>query len=260
MAPPARHVPRFDAPYNSLQIGVVVSFGVSYFLATATLLLRYFQAMKLVRKLEVDLIIVTISYAISLIYFVTMVNLMNYGWGKHLWDVSLAQLMEFNKGLLINTMTYLMTPSITKMAMLAVLFRINPSKTYRMITVVLAVVIFAYTLTLLIITGGPCNPLKRGTSLCLQNVALSQAILNIASDLAVVAVPLPTIYALHLPLKQKFSIGGLVACRGIWSIVEVNLGIICACAMRLKPLIVIYFLGLSLFPTNKSSTNNQVID
>lgn len=37
------------------------------------------------------------------------------------------------------------------------------------------------------------------------------------------------------------------AILGVWSIVEVNLGIICACAMRLKPLVVKYLpqLGFS---------------
>lgn len=95
--------------------------------------------------------------------------------------------------------------------MLAVLYRINPSAIYRTFVVGIAVAITAYTLTLCIITGGPCNPLKSGTTVCLENVALSHAVLNIASDLAVVAVPIPTIHGLHLSLKQKISLGCLLA-------------------------------------------------
>lgn len=34
---------------------------------------------------------------------------------------------------------------------------------------------------------------------------------------------------------------------GIWSLFEINLGIICACAMRLKRLISVYLLRFSLF-------------
>ncbi|KAM0557007.1 hypothetical protein ACHAPJ_005686 [Fusarium lateritium] len=211
MVPPGNRVSQFDAPWNSLQNGVVISFGVTFALATIFLGLRFFQAIRLVKKFEIDLVIITISYGVSIFYFVTMVHLMHYGWGKHLWDVSLAQLAEFNKGLLPNTLAYLMCPAITKMAMLSVLYRINPSLIYRCTVVAVGVSIFAYTLTLCSITGGPCNPLHAGTTKCLQNVALAQSVLNIASDFAVVAVPIPTIHSLNFSLKQKMSVGCILA-------------------------------------------------
>ncbi|KAF9883847.1 hypothetical protein FE257_002738 [Aspergillus nanangensis] len=247
MQPPAGQTPNFDAPYNSLQIGIFISFGVTYFLATFFIGLRYFQAFKLIKKVEVDLVTITISYGVSMVYFVTMFK------------------------------------SITKMAILSVLYRINPSFAYRASVVAIAVAIFAYTLTLCIITGGPCSPLQAGTTKCLMNVALSQAVLNIASDLAVVAVPIPTILNLHLSVKQKVTIGGILAlgsavvvCSvvrlpyvllldktpdvtyteailGVWSIVEVNLGIICACAMRFKRLLSTYLPRLALFSSRSRS-------
>ncbi|PGH15073.1 hypothetical protein AJ80_05698 [Polytolypa hystricis UAMH7299] len=287
MAPPDGHIPQFDAPYNMLQVGTVIAFGVTYFVATVFLFLRYFQSLKLVQKVEIDLVIVSLSYGVALFYFVTLVNLMGYGWGKHLWDVSLADLMEFNKILLPNTLAYLICPSITKMGMLAVLYRINPSIIYRSIVVAIAVAIIAYTAALCSITGGPCSPLKEGTLNCLQGVALSHAVLNIASDFAVLAVPIPTIYSLKLTLKQKISLGcllgvgsGVIICSiarlpyvvilpnepdatyyqailGVWSIVEVNLGVICACAMRLKPLIKTYLPQLGIFSSRSRSTNNN---
>jgi hypothetical protein len=113
--------------------------------------------------------------------------------------------------LLINTLTYLITPAITKMAILSVLYRINPSTGYRIIVVIVASATFAYTLALCIIAGGPCNPLIAGTTQCLENVALSQAVLNIASDLAVIILPIPTIHGLHFSTKQKLTVGGLLA-------------------------------------------------
>lgn len=55
MAPPDGQTPRFDAPYDSLQIRTVVAFGISYFFASVFLALRYFQAFKLVKQVEIDL-------------------------------------------------------------------------------------------------------------------------------------------------------------------------------------------------------------
>ncbi|KAL3463679.1 hypothetical protein BJX64DRAFT_287148 [Aspergillus heterothallicus] len=282
MAPPEGHTPQFDAPWNSVQIGSVITFAVTYFFATIFLGLRYFQAVKLIQKVEVDLVTVTVSYGVALVYFITMVDLFGHGWGKHMWDVSLAQLMELNKALLPNTLSYLICPTITKMAILSVLYRINPSNIYRYTVIAVAVMIVGYTLALCIITGGPCSPLKDGTIKCLEKVALSQAILNLISDFALVALPLPTIHNLHLPFKRKIMVGcilalgsGVVICSiarlpyvivlpttadttytqavlGIWTIAEVNLGIICACAMRFKRLITTYLPKLSLFVSSSS--------
>ncbi|KAM0254288.1 hypothetical protein ACHAQJ_006928 [Trichoderma viride] len=175
------------------------------------------------------------------------------------------------------------------MAMLSVLYQINPSVVYQCVVGVVGVAIFAYTLTLTSITGGPCNPLKAGTTTCLENVALAQAVLNIVSDFAVIAIPIPTIHGLHFSLKQKITVGcilamgsGVVVCSiarlpyvlilghtadvtyteailGVWSIVEVNLGIICGCAMRLKPLVVRYLPQLGFFSSRShgSETNGS---
>lgn len=44
------------------------------------------------------------------------------------------------------------------------------------------------------------------------------------------------------------------AILGVWSLVEVNLGIICACAMRFKRLISIYLPRLSLSPSHTPRT------
>ncbi|KAL4926673.1 uncharacterized protein BDV17DRAFT_293250 [Aspergillus undulatus] len=306
MEPPAGQASHFNSPFNSLQIGIFVAFGITYLAATVCVGLRYFQAFKLIRKVEVDLIAISISYGLAAAYFATIVQLFKYGWGKHLWDVTKAQLMGLNKvtiyslnlrydlritvqAILPNTLCYLICPAVTKLAILSVLYRINPSYLYRYTVIAMAIAIFAYTLTLCIMIGGPCSPLKDGTLKCLEDVLLANAVLNIASDIAVVATPLPTIHHLRLPLKQKASVGcllalgsGVLICSlarlpyvirlghqynrdsswtqailGTWSIVELNLGVICACLMRFKPLIRTYVPWLGLFSSRTRSRTTR---
>jgi hypothetical protein len=141
----------------------------------------------------------------------TRESVMRHGWGRHLTELNMTDLMLFNEALLPNTLTYLITPAVTKMAILVVLFKINPSIVYRVCVVAIGVAIFSYTLVLTTITGGPCSPLKEGTLSCLMNVALAQAVLNIASDLAVVAAPIPTILGLQLSKKQKATVSCILA-------------------------------------------------
>ncbi|CAP70533.1 uncharacterized protein PODANS_3_5990 [Podospora anserina S mat+] len=285
---PTQDIGQLGAPYNDLQIGTMVAFGITYFMATFFLACRYFQAIKIVKNVEIDLIILTLCYGLALAYFITMVKLMDYGWARHMTEIFASNwmnLLEFNNKLLPNTLIYLITPAVTKIAMLTVLFKINPSATYRICVVVIGVCIFAYTLVLTYLTGGPCTPLKGDETIkCLMNVAISQSVLNIASDIAVILLPIPTIISLQLSFKQKLSVGGILAlgsavviCSiarlpysislgssddlsweegilGIWSIVEVNIGIVCGCAMRLKKLVTAYLPRMGWNSSQKKST------
>lgn len=217
------------APYNSLQIGTVVAFSITYFFATFFLVLRYIQAVKIVKQFELDLVILTLAWGLGMYYMITLVQcrfsldperhrtnktltpviaaVMRVGWARHMWELSLEDLMVFNDILLPNTLTYLITPAVTKMAMLVVLYQINSSVSYRVVIAGMGISIFAYTLTLTSITGGPCNPKNgAGTTKCLMNVAFAQAILNIASDIGVIIAPIPTIVSLNLSVRQKMSV------------------------------------------------------
>ncbi|KAM7223543.1 hypothetical protein V8F06_001017 [Rhypophila decipiens] len=274
-----------DLEYNHLQVGTIIAFAVTYFFCTLFLALRYLQTFKLVKEIELDLVFLTMAYAGGLVYFVTILKLMTHGWGRHVVEINQTDMFNLNKILLPNTITYLTTPGITKLAMLFILFKINPAILYRILVVVIGLCILGYTVTLSAITGGPCNPNLGLESLtCLQNVALSHAVLNIASDLAVIALPIPTIFSLNFSLRTKLTVclmlalGSMVvvcsiarlpyvialqddpdftytqAILGIWSVVEVNLGIFCGCAMRLKPLFVKYLPGLKLFSSKQQQT------
>ncbi|KAK4204718.1 hypothetical protein QBC40DRAFT_261345 [Triangularia verruculosa] len=285
---PTEPIGQLGAPYNDLQIGTMVAFGITYFMATFFLACRYFQAIKLVKNIEIDLIILTLCYGLALAYFITMLKLMDYGWARHMPEIFASNwmnLLEFNSKLLPNTLIYLITPAVTKMAMLTILFKINPSFKYRMCVAAVGGCIFAYTLVLTYLTGGPCTPLKGDETIkCLMNVAISQSVLNIASDIAVILLPIPTIVNLHLNFKQKLSVGAIlglgsavVICSiarlpysislgssedlsweegilGIWSIVEINIGIACGCAMRLKKLVTSYLPKMGWNSSQKKST------
>jgi len=121
--------------------------------------------------------------------------------------------------------------------------------------------------TFTVLFSGPCNPLL-GTPeslLCLNNIAVSQAVLNIVTDGVIILLPIPTIHALHMPLKQRITVGcilalGSAACiasivrvayvramvenpdftftqcsAAVWSLLEMNLGILCNSLAALKP-------------------------
>lgn len=108
-------------------------------------------------------------------------------------------------------MTYSWSVSTVKLAMLALYHRINANLTYRIAiyTCFLAVlgsqIVFTYLFT------GPCKSTNTSAVTCLNKAAIAQVVLNIAFDLIVILIPVPTIVNLNMPRKQKAILLGIMA-------------------------------------------------
>jgi hypothetical protein len=110
-------------------------------------------------------------------------------------------------------LTYIWPPTLTKLSILVLYWRISPNKIFRVCIAVTAVVLIGYTVTFTVLFSGPCNPLL-GTpesAVCLNNIAVAQAVLNITTDGVIIFLPIPTIHSLHMPLKQRITVGGILA-------------------------------------------------
>lgn len=42
-------------------------------------------------------VLITLAWGTALGYFVSVSFMMKYGWGSHAWDITLAELVEYNK-------------------------------------------------------------------------------------------------------------------------------------------------------------------
>ncbi|CZR47249.1 uncharacterized protein FPRO_08623 [Fusarium proliferatum ET1] len=230
--PPIGQESNFDRPLSDVQLATITVFAVTYFLATVSLALRYATSVLVVKEWELDVVLITLAWGAALGYFTSVCFMMKYGWGSHAWDVSLADMVQYNKYL-------------------------RSSRSW------------------------PCNPKDVGSGVCLNNLAISQVVLNIATDLSIIILPLPTLHNLKIPFRQKVVVGCILSIgsavliasivrapyvhimatnpdftrkqaeAGVWSLVEPNMGIVCNNLMRLKPFLrtylprVLTFLGLT---------------
>lgn len=82
-----------------------------------------------------------------------------------------------------------------------------------MCIVVLSVVLVGYTATFSALFAGPCNPNLNTpeSAICLNNIAVAQAVLNIVTDGFIIALPIPTIHGLNMGLKQRLTVGFILA-------------------------------------------------
>jgi hypothetical protein len=124
-----------------------------------------------------------------------------------------------------------------------------------------------------------------GTATCIEtrSIYLGGSVPNVFLDLVVVMMPIPHVIRLHAPIGQRFVLGGMfalgtfiavvslvrliiflqipLATQGdatynfreviVWSIVEVNVGLTCACLPSLKPIFSMLGMG-RLFSRNGS--------
>ncbi|OTA80358.1 hypothetical protein M434DRAFT_86445 [Hypoxylon sp. CO27-5] len=257
--------------WTYLQHTLVSVFLVTFILATTFLAVRLYTAFALVKKLDWDILFIVAAWGTSLAFFIAMLLARPTGFGRHLWDVTPAQLKGYYDVLLLVAITYLWPPTFTKFAMLVLYLRINPFRPFQVCVYVVAFLIAAYTIVFTVLFCGPCNPMSVGSGACLNSIAISQAVLNIVSDAAFIILPIPMIRRLNMPLKQKVVLGVLIglgsavvlvsiarisyvkamvvnpdvtwtqAEAAVFSSLELNLGIVCNSLARLRPFVRAYF-------------------
>ncbi|GAB1311517.1 hypothetical protein MFIFM68171_01727 [Madurella fahalii] len=218
------------------------------------------------------------SWAFSIAFTVNVCVQTKHGLGKHVGD--LPRTTNFAAALELfyyGEATYYITVSLTKMSILFLYLKIIPQRGYRIFNWIMMAFVFLTGLTCVVAGIFQCNPIHKAwhtevPGTCFNQVALylSNAGLNIFQDLIIYFLPVPTLWKLQLPRKQRialiavFIIGAFVCLTGIlrlesltmasvskdptwdnygaaiWSSIESNVGIVCASLVHLKPLIVRY--------------------
>ncbi|KAF4995616.1 hypothetical protein FGRMN_5007 [Fusarium graminum] len=286
MPPPPGVTPDLDGS-SSLQHSVVVVFLCTFAVATITLCLRLYSAGFILRKLDWDIPLIILAWGGSLGFFIGVVLAISSGLGKHLWDVRATSIPGYFNLILVLGLTYVWPPTLTKLALLVLYYRLIPNKSFHFGLYAVGAGLVIYTLVITILLAWPCHPLKPGTGNCVVNLAISQGVLNIVSDAIVIALPIPLIHRLNMPLRQRITAGVLLtlgsgviivscirfayvqrmknnpdvtwtqatACQ--WSCVEMNTGIICNCLAHMKPFIRKHLPFLTRFVSRSPSENNR---
>ncbi|KAF1964546.1 hypothetical protein BU23DRAFT_492296 [Bimuria novae-zelandiae CBS 107.79] len=274
MPAPEGQTAHFGDGYTSLQTALVVVNIVTYALATVALALRIYTSAFINKRTDIGDFFLVASWGVGAGSIACTFIAIRFGFGKHLWNVEATEIMGYYNKLVAMAVTYFWTPSLTKLSVLTLIHNVYRAMWGRICTWVIGIAILVYTVIFTVLTTGPCNPLT-GSIECLNNVGAAHAALNILSDVIVVILPIPLVHQLHLPLRQKITVAVLMtlgsfcvvasigriafiadihgnpdityveARVGVWSAVELNVGILGASLARLKPFVQRYFPSLS---------------
>jgi hypothetical protein len=208
------------------------------------------------------------------------------GLGRHDTDIPVSWLECLHQTEYAFTILYNPALMATKTSILIFYLRLarNTQNLLRIASYVTLVIVNVAGIVLTFLNAFQCSPPKAayttvtsGKCISIVTLFLCSAPVNIATDLAILVLPIPVLTGMRLPRKQKtvlvltFALGifvtvvdviriyylqqavtqGFAAARlgtgvdfswnvssaFLWSAVEVNVGIICACIPTLKPLI-----------------------
>ncbi|KAJ5291332.1 hypothetical protein N7478_000583 [Penicillium angulare] len=194
------------------------------------------------------------------------------GLGKDIWTLEFSKITRILYLFYIQEILYATCVSLVKIAFLLFYLRIFPDERMRRIIKASCVVAVAYGVTFIFAFAFQCSPVNYNWNMwdgehegkCVKTNALvvTAAGLNIVLDAWVIALPIPKVLKLQASITTKlqvvfmFSVGFLItgvgvyraimlkifatrdmAAGGYWSVIEIDVGIICLCLPSVRSLL-----------------------
>ncbi|KAJ5745086.1 hypothetical protein N7520_010268 [Penicillium odoratum] len=284
--PPAGQTSNFINPdYGGTKLLVVNCVFLP--LAVIALAVRIWTRFFIVRIFRADDFLMVMAFVLSCVLTGVVLDMLNWGLAKHMWDVPLFEYSPmFNKLNLTAAIIYCAATGFTKCSVLIFYLRIFPSRKFHTAVWSLVFIAAGYSFASVLANIFSCTPIAKSwdstitTGSCMNRPVFyfANAGLGIFTDFATVAVPIPWIRRLQMPMRQKMAVCGIlvIGCFvGIvssirlatiyfllkstdltwtttkalmWCIIELNLGIFGGSVTAMRPFFRRYFpylLGLS---------------
>ncbi|KAI9830157.1 MAG: hypothetical protein M1819_005834 [Sarea resinae] len=235
--------------------------------------LRFWCRLTIPKGLGSDDWIIFLSTVVSVVESVLLLVACDYGFGHHIKDLHPHDRLVSLKMFWLSQVFYKVCVGLTKSSILLLYLRFMVGKVYRGLCWGLFTVVVLYAFASILATILECTPVPRvydksiaGTCINISAFWYANAVYSILTDVLILALPMPMVYGLKLPTRSKnalmlvFALGGFVTVTSIlrmttlnitsktpdstwtlkstmWTVVELNIGIICACLPTLRPII-----------------------
>ncbi|KAH7202949.1 hypothetical protein BKA60DRAFT_159513 [Fusarium oxysporum] len=282
----------FTDPESNVPFIIGITVGLTS-LSTVLTCLRLYTRVAVLKTQGLDDAAVAVAQILAVGLAVATCLETHFGLGRHMGLLSQQELISQAKCLFAAIQTYIWALCIVKVAILLQYRRVFSVIWTR--KVALGVIIFSVVWNILqsILCALTCIPVplfvpsRQGHCLDSLTVWLVAAVFNISTDFIVFALPLPAVYLLHLPTRQKILLSG-VFCLGfftcvvsivrarelhmvmsspdsswvgqgaaVWTVIEINCALTCACLPVLRPLISKLLPGLLTHHTSQPSSGER---
>ncbi|KIX03446.1 uncharacterized protein Z518_06998 [Rhinocladiella mackenziei CBS 650.93] len=255
------------------------------------ILIRCVSRFTIIKQVGPEDYLIIFALILSIGLTVTIVLQEEHGLGRHSDTVSVEDNETLSKLLYASIIIYNLGLFVVKDSILYQYLRFFVRRSYRIAAWGLMIFISVAGLVMIVTSCVSCQPvayfwdktIEGGRCINLLAFWFSFSAFNIATDLAVLLLPMPVLKSLRLPRKQKmsliavFALGSFGCVTAIlrlhalyitsvstdltydnvgaatWSAAELNVGIMCACIPAMRPIISL------IFPRFLSSTQRDNI-
>ncbi|KAF3067245.1 hypothetical protein GL218_08465 [Daldinia childiae] len=216
----------------------------------------------------------------------------HYGYGRHTYSLSGPDKYQAFKYFYLCQVTYKTCINLTKASILLLYLRIfSNTKWFRCACRFMLLIVIMYCIASVTATIFQCTPITKAfdksiKGTCIDNGKFwyANSGFSIATDIIILTLPMTLVYALQIPRVQKaalmivFALGVFVVITSclrvttidmqartpdptydiastMWTIIEMNVALVCACLPQIRPLIIKWF--PKLMPTYYSNSRDN---
>lgn len=137
--------------------------------------------------------------------------------GRHIEDQPAEWREPYVKGDLVAALAYSTSAMFVKLSLLAFYLRLSPSPTFRLLTYILIFISASFGISSILAAGLQCVPIsmrwdstQKGHCVNVNVFYFANAGLHILTEILIFILPVQTLWKLHLPLRQKLGLCGLM--------------------------------------------------
>ncbi|KXH26799.1 integral membrane protein [Colletotrichum salicis] len=210
--PPPGIVSNFDNPAESLVPQVLVVAIVLNLLAIIFCGIRLYTVKVVIHRHQRDDDLIFIGLLFATAYSVIQVYETRNGAGHHIWDVSRADAVAFHKLSMVDLAAYSLSVLFTKASILVFYLRFPLKRAVRIVVYVVMFATVAYSLAGALGWAYLCTPMEKiwdmdvsGTCVDRSMWWLMLSVCNVATDLAILLLPIWILSPLSLRLVKKIE-------------------------------------------------------
>ncbi|KAK5659750.1 hypothetical protein OQA88_961 [Cercophora sp. LCS_1] len=235
--------------------------------------LRFYVRCAMLRSVKSEDWLMLVSMIFSFIAGAFLIVETRHGIGKHMTDVSRAEMTAYLKFSYFQTLFYNLSILFTKLSILVLYLRVLTHEWVRKLTWVVIAIVAIYNAWAIAMYLTMCIPIQRMWDPTVPgkchpwSVWWALTYLHIITDFMIFLVPLPVLVPMTIPMRQKagllavFMVGLFVCLVSVirtvwldkllyvedvtwemavianWSSAEMNVAIVCGCMPALKPIL-----------------------
>ncbi|KAF1961796.1 hypothetical protein CC80DRAFT_463238 [Byssothecium circinans] len=271
MNPPSGATSNFENPssFRHKSLGMITSLLI---IVTVVFAVWGVTKLKIQKKLRPEDYIIALAYVEFLVLTGDGYMMSESGLGVHMWDMTVRTQIRFFKQYYDGIIIYLVSMATLKVGIILQVLRAFMPENRRdwawWVGHVVLWINVAFYFAMVVIELKTCTPrakewdptIQEGSCIHASEVRFLLAMLNVATDLVIIALPQRVIWGLHLPFKRKLALSALflvgilsMACgcvqiyygivlaedksdksykisnNGIWALPEVATGLLVAC-------------------------------